>query len=197
MLITNIALFGGANVNFNGIVGNVIVILNKYNLFYEKKYGSDKMSWMYTRKCIWYSWILPCGFISLYETYKSSLNDKYGNVLISFKECTIEELFNNDENEDFAIFHKEDRIRAFVITSENVNTIYGIHVGDNISKVEDKFEYEKFYGNTLCEVIFNGDTESNDFDNPQDDWIRISYRINEEKITAIIISDNKFACYLQ
>ena len=134
--------------------------------------------------------------ISYYDD-KSSLNDKYGNVLISFKEWNIEEMFN-EINEDFIIFYNNnDKIRALVITSEKVITMHGIHVGDDISKVEDKFEYEKVMGNSLCDVLFDGLTEANDFENPQDDWIRISYRINEEKITAIIISDNKFACYLQ
>ena len=40
--------------------------------------------------------------ISYYDD-KSSLNDKYGNVLISFKEWNIEEMFN-EINEDFIIF---------------------------------------------------------------------------------------------
>ena len=50
----------------------------------------------------------------------------------------------------------------------------------------------------VCEVLFDGETETNDVINRQNDWIWIFYRLDKDgTITEIIIADNMYVAYFQ
>ena len=128
-----------------------------------------------------------------YSDKKSDINVKYDGLQISLKEFTVKD-WQNSENDDFVIFYnKDDIIRAFVINNEIITTMGGIHVGDNISKVKELFEYEQIINNNYCEVLFDGTTETNDYKNAQDNWLCIIYETDDDgTITTIMIYDDKF-----
>lgn len=129
-----------------------------------------------------------------YSDKKSDINVKYDDIQISFKKFTLKD-WQNSEKDDFVIFYNEDDIiRAFVINNEIITTMGGIHVGDNISKVKEFFEYEKVANDNYCEVLFDGTTETNDHKNAQKNWLCIIYETDDDgTITTIFIYDGKFA----
>ena len=142
-----------------------------------------------------YSVAIGSKTISYYDEV-SSIDEKYGNVSVGFSDSQSSDRRYTD-TKDFEIVFNEDKIRAFFITSENVTTMHGIHVGDNVSKVEDSFEYENNMGN-VCEVLFDGETEINEVLNRQNDWIWIFYGLDKDgTITEIIIADNLYTVSMQ
>lgn len=132
-----------------------------------------------------------------YFDKKNTIENNYDNITVDFKDSSADEWFSSGKG-DFEILCNDDIIRAFVITNKNIETMHGIHVGDKLSKIEEILEYEHMASDKLCAVLFNGITETNDYDNAQNNWLWINYLADDNGIiTKIMITDYEFAKYLK
>lgn len=114
-----------------------------------------------------------------------------GENAISYYDKSDTESFLDFKNE--VIANEDGIIRCFNINSSDIITYKGISVRDNISKVEDYYEYEYAIGDTKYSVLFNGSTEVNPTETDKDDsWIWINYTYDNDKITNISIYDVKY-----
>lgn len=103
-------------------------------------------------------------------------------------------LRDRDETKNLLFVNEDGMIRYISIVDSAVVTYQGISVGDDVSKIEDLFEYEEHKGFTY-EVLFDKgkEVERNNAANNQD-CIVITYWVNAENIiTEINICDVKFS----
>lgn len=90
------------------------------------------------------------------------------------------------------IFNDTGFIRAITITNSDFMTYPNISVGDDKSKIEETFEFEYENKNSYM-VLFDGITEINPtIDEKGDNWIWITYNIEDDKISQISIYDVKY-----
>lgn len=121
-----------------------------------------------------------------------SYYDNAENIPDTFNALEIS-IINAQDKGNNILVNKDNLIRCFSITSNDVITYNQISVGDSIDLVKDKFSYEKEYGNNNYTVIFKGASEQDpDNENKEDDWICINYVTDGSTITQIQIYDVKF-----
>lgn len=136
---------------------------------YEIKYGEKTLSYYDTGDEI--------------DTDDFNIEDHYSYI---FKISEIEK--------NTVTVGKDGEICRIIIIDSDVTTYKSISVGDNVKKIEKAFDnLEKWDAGYTYGVCFNSDdVEKNPRDqNKEDDWIRISYGVDDSKITWIEISDIK------
>ncbi len=105
----------------------------------------------------------------------------------------IENTIQNFQDKNNNIIVNDDGvIRCITIVDDTVKTFKSISSGDSIDKIEDSFEYE-YKTASYYNVVFNGNIEE-DVTNQdkEDNWIWITYYIDDEKVTSIQIYDVKY-----
>ena len=115
--------------------------------------------------------------------------------MFSVLDTSVENIINyrKDANQSNIFVDPDGVIRSISIVDDSVVTYKQISVGDNISKIEENYSYINKQ-HTYYAVLLNGNTEVDPAEpNKEDNWILISYNIEDSKITRITISDAKFA----
>ena len=141
--------------------------------------------------------------ITINNPYEVAINNKIlsyydtkEDVPIEFNvlDTSFENIQKVDNN---ALVDSDNKIRRISITDKNVITYNQISVGDNVSKIEDNYLYEYKFENIYM-VIFNGNQEESPTNqNKGNDWIWITYIIDDSKISQIQIYDVKYGFKFQ
>lgn len=131
-------------------------------------------------------------------SYYNQKEDIPENIIVK----SISEYVSTRQNtNDNIIFINEDgHIRMISIIDDSIITYKGIKVGDDISKVIDEFDYEYQYGKKAYAygVVFDGNIEKQHNDeNTEDNWIDITYFVEDSKIIKIKINDFHFSTMLE
>lgn len=94
-------------------------------------------------------------------------------------------------------YNEEGKIRAFVLSNSSVKTYNNITCNDDISKVNDTYEYEVNIGNSV-QVLLDGNKEVKwkGMDERADDQIIIQYYTRENNtIYEITMTDMRYIVY--
>lgn len=133
-------------------------------------------------------------------TSKLSYYDTEDNIDIDnfeILEPTAENILGRKSYDSNCIIVKDGKIRSIFIADKDIETYKQISVGDSVEKIEDAFQYE-FKAAAFCSVMFDGTEEvENAGQNKEDDWIEITYYVEDSEITSIEIADVKFYSKLQ
>lgn len=125
---------------------------------------------------------------------KSSLNAnqiKYKEKILTYNTSEINDVFF--DNGIDIVLNDANEIRSIAITNEDVKTFNDLSVGDKISKVKSKYQYETEYSNTVFAIIYdNNEIDIANEDKPEE-AIYINYFYDNDIITKIQIYDSIYA----
>lgn len=121
-----------------------------------------------------------------------SYYDTENNISVDGFNIVENNLQNFQDKNDNIIVNDDGTIRCITVVNDKVKTFQSISVGDSTEKIEEFFDNEYQNGNNYM-VLFAGGTEQ-DPANPdkEDNWIWITYFINDNKVTSIQIYDVKY-----
>lgn len=122
----------------------------------------------------------------------------YKDKILTYNENNIDDVFF--ENGIDITVNDENQVRHIQITNKDVISYNKISVGDKISKVKSKYQYE--YQNDdlhLINALFDGNVEVDPLsDNNEGDNMWISYYYDDNGfINKILIYDSTFGQYLK
>ena len=112
---------------------------------------------------------------------------QYQDKILTYGTSDIDDVFW-DDGIDLKI-NSANEIRSITISTADVITYNDISVGDKLSKVESKYQYETTIANTIS-VVLHGTQEldPNSQDKPKDS-IWINYKNDGTTVTSITIYD--------
>lgn len=122
----------------------------------------------------------------------------YKDKILTYNENNIDDVFF--ENGIDITVNDENQVRHIQITNKDVISYNKISVGDKISKVKSKYQYEYQYDDlNLINALFDGNVEVDPLsDNNEGDNMWISYYYDDNGfINKILIYDSTFGQYLK